>query len=41
MRFETTFEVHPARMTKDACAISRDRLAELDAVAHRLGLAGQ
>ena len=35
------FEIHQARMTKDDGSITGDRLAELDAVAHRLGLAGQ
>jgi hypothetical protein len=33
------FEVHPARVTKMAAPLAGDRLAELDAIADRLGLA--
>ena len=37
---DDAFKVHPARMTKDGSAVSGDRLAQLDAVAHRFVAAG-
>jgi hypothetical protein len=38
---DNAFEIHQARMPEDRGTVSRDRLAELDAVAHRLVLAGR
>jgi len=37
---DDAFEVHPARVSEDRRAVAGDRLTELNAVAHRLVLAG-